>query len=227
MNDTAWPPDVHISSQTPVAASRNISITQNDRREYKNLSIYITELPVTPNRFRDKYHRAREPSGQYEFADFESEQITRNISNITAAIWPIHRRDVSRAPRTIPTSYHRPQTNQMSYIPTVPIPTRPHTMNPGGTVLREPQGLDTELGTFHGVPSQEAFNSEELFELYNETAAAISDPEFVDELRTIVIWFQVLNESERTATLYALFQRTTQGQIRFLLHELRRMYDRL
>lgn len=33
----------------------------DERRNYKNISIYLTELPPTPTRFRDKYHRGYTP----------------------------------------------------------------------------------------------------------------------------------------------------------------------
>jgi len=38
----------------------DLQITISDRRCYRNINIYITELPPTPNRFRNKYHQAYE-----------------------------------------------------------------------------------------------------------------------------------------------------------------------
>ena len=38
-----------------------IAELKEERKSYKNISIYITELPPTPTRFRDKYHRGYIP----------------------------------------------------------------------------------------------------------------------------------------------------------------------
>jgi hypothetical protein len=38
--------------------NQNKAVNQyEERRSYKNISIYVTDLPATPTRFRDKYHR--------------------------------------------------------------------------------------------------------------------------------------------------------------------------
>jgi hypothetical protein len=42
--------------------NQNKAVNQyEERRSYKNISIYVTDLPATPTRFRDKYHRGYTP----------------------------------------------------------------------------------------------------------------------------------------------------------------------
>jgi hypothetical protein len=57
-------------------ASKNISIPLNDRRSFKNVRIYITELPQTPNTFRDKYYREREQATRRQPAYYSSRPQT-------------------------------------------------------------------------------------------------------------------------------------------------------
>ncbi|KAH8828143.1 hypothetical protein DL96DRAFT_1601946 [Flagelloscypha sp. PMI_526] len=54
-------------------------------------------------------------------------------------------------------------------------------------------------------------------------AQASLEPKFQEELGTIEGWFKVLNEAERTATLYALMQHSSQAQIRFFIAVLQQM----
>lgn len=56
-----------------------------------------------------------------------------------------------------------------------------------------------------------------------EMAAATLDQDFKEELSAIEQWFRVLAEPERTASLYALLQQTTQVQIRFFIQVLQQM----
>lgn len=56
-----------------------------------------------------------------------------------------------------------------------------------------------------------------------DMATATLDQDFKDELAAIEQWFRVLSEPERTASLYALIQQTTQVQIRFLIQVLQQM----
>jgi len=56
-----------------------------------------------------------------------------------------------------------------------------------------------------------------------DMAAATLDQDFKEELSAIEQWFRVLAEPERTASLYALLQQTTQVQIRFFIQVLQQM----
>ena len=56
-----------------------------------------------------------------------------------------------------------------------------------------------------------------------DMAAATLDQDFKEELSAIEQWFRVLAEPERTASLYALLQHTTQVQIRFFIQVLQQM----
>jgi len=44
-----------------LGGSKTNTSLYEERRSYKNISIYVTELPPTPVRFRDKYHRGYTP----------------------------------------------------------------------------------------------------------------------------------------------------------------------
>ncbi|KAF8906469.1 hypothetical protein CPB84DRAFT_1813736 [Gymnopilus junonius] len=59
--------------------------------------------------------------------------------------------------------------------------------------------------------------------ILNEMAKVNADTKFKDELATIEKWFKVLNESERTAAIYALLQHSTQDQVRFFVAVLQQM----
>lgn len=50
-----------------------------------------------------------------------------------------------------------------------------------------------------------------------EKAKVSADTKFEDELATLEHWFKVLNESERTVTLYTLLQHSNQAQLQFFL----------
>ncbi|KAE9365757.1 hypothetical protein N431DRAFT_472352 [Stipitochalara longipes BDJ] len=59
------------SSQTIPKPNIDLQAASSDRRCYRNVSIYITELPPTPTRFRDKY-----PRGYIQTSNPTQESIT-------------------------------------------------------------------------------------------------------------------------------------------------------
>jgi hypothetical protein len=48
-----------LANKPSKAAIRNTMIAHNEKRSYKNISIYITKLPPTPRKFRDEHGRAK------------------------------------------------------------------------------------------------------------------------------------------------------------------------
>lgn len=68
---------IRSANQPSSVSIPKLAVAQNDRRNYKNISIYITELPTTPSKLRDKYHRATatklaEIEACYEYNDKHS-----------------------------------------------------------------------------------------------------------------------------------------------------------
>ncbi|KAF5322765.1 hypothetical protein D9619_001730 [Psilocybe cf. subviscida] len=59
--------------------------------------------------------------------------------------------------------------------------------------------------------------------ILGQVSKATKDTKFKDELKTIEQWFKLLNESERTASLYTLLQHSTQDQARFYVAILQRI----
>lgn len=161
------------------------SVSHQDRRTYKNLSIYITELPPTPKLFRDKYHRTREPGVG----------LIRRKPQYTAAVC----------------NQGRPQTNQMVYVSGCLVPVRPYTLG-----FIDTEGAAPSEGRRREDTSQYEIALEEMM-------AATLDQDYKNELSAIEKWFGFLSHGERTASLYALAQQTTQVQIGLLLHVLQQM----
>ena len=182
-------------------------VSHRDRRTYKNLSIYITELPPTPRLFRDKYHRTRESGAG----------LIRRKPQYTAAVC----------------NQGRPQTNQMCYVSRCLVPDRPHTFGFTDTEGAAPSKGRRREDTSQPVPWSPDFSAsnkiaqkwiadiDQYVIALEEMAAVKLDQDYMDELSVIERWFRVLSHAERTASLYALTQQTTQVQIRFFLQVLR------
>ncbi|KAN0096621.1 hypothetical protein V8E51_015426 [Hyaloscypha variabilis] len=112
---------------------RNLDLEYEDRKTYKNISIYITELPPpTPTRFRDKYTRNYEPrqEAKSKLPPDSSSGYRLRGETPPFAVWkkqndahPGHRRQTYQMafqPKTaIPR--HR-QTSQMAFQPKTVIP---------------------------------------------------------------------------------------------------------
>jgi hypothetical protein len=185
------------------------SVSYRDRRTYKNLSIYIADLPPTPKLFRDKYHRTREPGAGR----------IRRKPQYPAAVC----------------KQGRPQTNQMSYVSRCLVQDRPHTLGfidtEGVAPSKGRRKEDTSQPVLwsrdfsaSGKIAQQWIADIDQYEIaLEEMAAATLDQDYRDELSAIEQWFRVLLHSERTASLYALAQQTTQEQIRFFIHVLKQM----
>jgi hypothetical protein len=106
----------------------------------------------------------------------------------------------------------------MSTIESIPQPLPLTDVNPApasgqaiGASLNPPttaiEGFDRWVKDFQKYES-----------VVGEMAKASTDTKFKDELATIEHWFKVLNESERTTTLYTLLQYSNQDQLQFFLN---------
>lgn len=103
----------------------------DDRRTYRNLSIYITELPPTPTRFRDKYTR------NFHRTVKSPESTVNDDPSTSSTQSDLFQKEKKLSPRngSAHKAYspsHRPETCQMEYLPMGPrAPARP------GTVMAE------------------------------------------------------------------------------------------
>ncbi|KAF4624899.1 hypothetical protein G7Y89_g13272 [Cudoniella acicularis] len=122
------PPMVGEAQETSTRQTNNIrhwtnsnaSAALRDRMNYKNISIYITELPPTPKQFRDKYHRTKEPS-QPNRRVMPFVKRTANSQSEGPPLSMMRKADYTWS--------HRPQTYQMAYIPKSPVASRPYTLD--------------------------------------------------------------------------------------------------
>jgi hypothetical protein len=102
-----------------------------DRMAFKNISLYITDLPPTPKRFRDKYTRTYSPRN--------ARKSQFSIPELDSAEWRRARRanDLHRAryasgttastPPHLGSQVGHPQTYQMGYVPKTPVSIHPST----------------------------------------------------------------------------------------------------
>ena len=189
--------DFSFSEQSESSSYSNISL--QDRRTYKNVSIYITELPPTPKRFRDKYHRTREPQPS---------------------------RTLQKPPCPHPNRiYGRPQTYQMAYVERSFALSRPQTIGFIDTESIAPRmgRRRGDTSASDKISQQWIADINQYEAALEEMADAILDRDFKDELSAIEQWHRVLSEAERAATLYALFQQMSHVQIRFFVTVLQQM----
>lgn len=196
-----------------------LTVAQNDRRNYKNISIYITELPTTPSKFRDKYHRAKEPATRlaeietcYEYND---KHLLFTSGGLSAQTETVKRRQ----PKTNYVVDKRPQTYQLSAIPTIYMNPRPYTLDFNSSSTSQIQTSFRNPSNY-SAPSPAIDRYKTTLE---EMAATTLDQDFKDDLSAIEPWFRVLSEAERTAALYALLQQTTQVQNHFFILVLQQM----
>jgi hypothetical protein len=201
----------NLSFSEQSKTSSYLSVPYRDRRTYKNLSIYITELPPTPKVFRDKYHRTREPGAG----------CIRRKPQYPAAVC----------------NQGRPQTNQMGYVSQCLVPDRPHTLgyidiqgaapNKGRRKedTSEPVLWSRDFSASDKSAQQRLADIDQCEIALEEMAATKLDKDYMDELAAIERWFRVLSNTERTASLYSFVQQITQGHIRFLLQVLQQMAE--
>lgn len=199
----------NLSFSEQSKSSSYVSVPHRDRRTYKNLSIYITELPPTPKLFRDKYHRTREP---------RAGRIRRKPQDPAVAY-----------------NQRRPQTYQMGYVSQSLVPDRPHTLGFIDIHDAGPSKGRRKEDTSKPVPWSGDFSalnrtSQQWIEDINESeialeemAAAMLDKDYTEELTAIELWFRVVSDAEKTASLYAFAQMITQGHRRFFLKVLEQM----
>jgi hypothetical protein len=207
------------AGQNSALPSSNVLTIQNERRSYKNISIYITELPPTPTKFRDKYHRAREPIEKPPVVIKPSEGLTDRpwITSYVAAQTP----SIRRRERASPVVDRRPQTYQLHAISTVHVDPRPHTLGFETKITspKPPSAIPPNVHALNLV--RDRFNSRlsprDRTEILDDMIAIFSDRDFMDELQAIERWFKVISHGEQTASLYALLQQTTPMQIDFFL----------
>jgi hypothetical protein len=105
--------------------------TYEDRMSYKNISIYVTELPPTPKVFRDKYHRKSTPSKSTHKVMPPIKPAAENKSNVPT---------FGVTQNTDYTWSRRPQTYQMTAIPKIHITSRPCTLGFEITSAETPRG---------------------------------------------------------------------------------------
>jgi hypothetical protein len=214
---------IRSANQPPNVAIPKVA-AQNDRRNYKNISIYITELPPTPAKFRDKYHRTKVPTTRPAVRSKLAPNVNNKYSLFTSrgisAQAEIVRR---RQPITNHVVDKRPQSNQLSAIPTIYVDPRPHTLDFDSSFTSQTQNSFRNPSNY-SVPSRARDQYvTALEEALEDMEAATLDQDFKDELCVIEQLFRVLSEAERTAALYALLQQTTPVQIRFFIHVLQQM----
>lgn len=115
----------HNAGKSSDASTSNVGTARNERRSYKNISICITELPPTPTKFRDKYHRARVPHSKPPIVFKPGEGRTDRpwIGGYGAA----HAHSIRRTQPAIPVVVRRPQTTQFRAIQPVHVVRRPQT----------------------------------------------------------------------------------------------------
>jgi hypothetical protein len=115
----------HNAGKSSDASTSNVETARNERRSYKNISICITELPPTPTKFRDKYHRARVPHSKPPIVFKPGEGRTDRpwIGGYGAA----HAHSIRRTQPAIPVVVRRPQTTQFRAIQPVHVVRRPQT----------------------------------------------------------------------------------------------------
>jgi hypothetical protein len=182
------------------------SIHHRDRRTYKNLSIYVTELPPTPEAFRHKHYQTREK---------EAGRIKRD-SHYEAVVY----------------DQRRPHSNVIGYVSKYHVPARPHTFTyidshgiaPGKG--RQKKDTSEAVLSSQGLSAPDentqqwiANNNQDML-LIEEMTAATLDKDFEEEFATIKQWFRVLSDAERTAGLYALAQQMKHENIGFFLRVL-------
>ena len=174
-------------------ASKDIKSPLNDRRSFKNVSIYITELPPTPNTFRDKYHRGREQATRLQ-------PTYSSIRPQTYQMNPIPQVRIGTRPETLDFADTRLKvlkTGSKSRITALPLP----------LVIQH-----KELGA--GGEEQDYDESAvKIADTLTRGAAAFNDHDFTEEVKEVGRYFTVISEAERTAMLYALLQQASQAQI--------------
>jgi hypothetical protein len=232
---THWPQN----SDSLNAENTNKNTAYNERRNFKNISIYIRELPPTPSRFRDKYHRAREPTKEANESlplELKEPYFRPSASSNEDAMVR------ARVRKPGPTAWERYRSHQICPLSFVAVPARPNTL---GFIesYRNSQNLylSRSVATNRYVPSNQSqgrrdFETGSLEKIeqwisdidkyettLEEMAAATLDQGFKEELSVIEQWFRSLSEAERTATLYALIQQITQIQILFFIQVMQQM----
>jgi hypothetical protein len=172
-----------------------------DRMSYKNISIYVTELPPTPKVFRDKYHRKSSPSKSTHKVMPPIKPAASNKSNLPT---------FGVTQNTDFTWSHRPQTNQMTALPKIHINPRPCTL-----------GFETTLTTLEPPGSIQVVQFIDRHEITHEAIdTANLDQDFKDELAAIEQLVRIYSEGERITVLYALLEQTTLEQIEFFMKTL-------
>ncbi|TVY17790.1 Protein VTS1 [Lachnellula arida] len=182
-------------------ADKTKLFNNDDRKSFKNVSIYITELPPTPNTFRDKYHRGREQEqAMRSQLDYSSRRP------LTNQMIPLPQVNIDPRPETMDFADPRLRALNAGSMSRTP---RSHAL-PLFIQQKSLQTGDKEVEKQYVVES-----AVEIANTLAQGAAAFNDLEFGEELDVVIKqWFGVLSEAERTAALYALLQQTTDAQMR-------------
>ncbi|CZR53521.1 uncharacterized protein PAC_03400 [Phialocephala subalpina] len=209
--------------------------TDDSRRCFRNISLFITELPKTPTTFRGSYYRSKERKNNVNInaVRYDPAAVAKIEQDISCQLQlpETETKTVSYRPytemfrciETVSLSY-RPQT----LIGTTTVTSTPSTRNKGRTKTRLPAhhpSLGTDCLKNHEEEIQATL--EMLGQTFHDQDSAqrpslALDQDFQEESGAIEPgaiehWFMVLSESERTATLYALIQQTTEFQQYFFL----------
>ena len=99
----------------------------------------------------------------------------------------------------------------MDYVSQCVVPKRPHTL--------------AYIDIQDAAPSTQQYIADIVqYEIaLEEMTAATLDKDYMEELADIELWFRLLSDAERAASLYTFAQQITQGNIRFLLQVLQQM----
>lgn len=107
--------------------------TSKDRMAFKNISLYITDLPPTPKRFRDKYTRTYSPENARKSRSPAPGPLSdRDKLKRAKLVSDLHHAGYASSAGTSPPQHLRsqidhPQTYQMGYIPRIPLSVHPGT----------------------------------------------------------------------------------------------------
>ncbi|KAE8442464.1 hypothetical protein EG329_003307 [Mollisiaceae sp. DMI_Dod_QoI] len=217
------------------SSTRNVNGPNNkakdDRRYFRNISLFITELPATPTRFRGKHYRSSsQQKKQLDHGGKNSNQRSDRAPSGTSKM--------STAPRGLLQECreitYSPYTEVFNRFSTVGLPYQPETTVAHLTTFHPTKAVGPPA-SFQSVPPLNYSGIEELDQRAPTSLKMLErlfgsqfdskdiDQDFKEELLGIVNWFNVLNEAEQTAAMYMFLQQANSFQISFFRVLLRRM----